>query len=47
MQFSPMLAHRYIQKQVNDMCLAFKKEQNMNEQFREEFSSVQAFKFFT
>lgn len=31
MKFTPLMAHRYIQKQINDMCLAFKKEKNMNE----------------
>lgn len=29
------------------MCLALKKEMTMNEGFREEFSGVHAFKFFT
>ena len=38
---------RYLQKQVNEVCLAFKKEQNLSEQFRDEFKSLRTFKFFT
>ena len=31
MKFTPLMAHRYIQRQVNDVCLAIKREHNMNE----------------
>ena len=47
MNFTPMVAHRYLQKQINDLCYTVKKEMDMNEKFREEFSKFQTFKFFT
>jgi predicted nucleic acid-binding Zn-ribbon protein len=45
--FKPQLAIRYIQKQINEICLAFNKENKLNESFRDEFTGVRAFKFFT
>lgn len=47
MQFTPLMAHRYLQQQINDLCYAFKQEKNMSESFRDEFASIQTFKFFT
>ena len=47
MNFTPLNAHRYLQKQINDLCYSFKKEMDLNEKFRDEFASFQAFKFFT
>lgn len=47
MNFTPLLAHRYIQKQMNDLCKAVWADKNLNEQFRAEFASLQSFKFFT
>ena len=37
MNFTPVLAHRYIQRQINDVCKAVYSEKNLNEQFRDEF----------
>jgi hypothetical protein len=33
--------------QINEICKEHKKEQNLSEQFREEFSGLRSFKFFT
>jgi len=38
---------RYIQKQINEMCLKITQETKLNESFRDEFAGVRAFKFFT
>ena len=40
MNFTPLLAHRYLQKQLNDLCKAVYTEKNLNEKFRAEFSSL-------
>ena len=45
--FTPLIAHRYLQRQINEICLEFKKERNLNSQFRDEIGTVQTFKFFT
>ena len=45
--FKPQLVVRYIQKQINEICLAIKQETKLNESFRDEFAGVRAFKFFT
>ena len=47
MNFTPLLAHRYLQIQINEMCKVLYAEKNLNEQFRNEFSVLQSFKFFT
>lgn len=45
MNFTPILAHRYLQKQINEICKAIYVEKNLSEQFREEFTSLRKFKF--
>ena len=47
MNFTPTMAHRYLQQQINDFYKEFKTESDMNQKFRAEFSSLQSFKFFT
>ena len=47
MGWSPQNAHRYIQKQINEICKRIKVEQKTNESFRDDFSSILHFKFFT
>ena len=46
MNFTPLLAHRYLQRQINELCLELYSEKNHNAKFRQEFSSLQTFKFF-
>ena len=47
MGWSPQNAHRYLQKQINEICKRIKVEQKTNESFRDDFSSILHFKFFT
>ena len=37
-KFNPMMAHRYLQRQVNELCERFLKETLMNESFRKDFA---------
>ena len=37
-KFNPMMAHRYLQRQVNEVCERFLKETLMNESFRKDFA---------
>ena len=46
MNFTPLMAHRYMQNQINDMSKTILAEKKLNEAFREDFSSLQHFKFF-
>ena len=45
--FKPQLVIRYLQKQINEICIIIKKDSMLNESFREEFSGVHALKYFT
>ena len=40
MNFTPVMAHRYLQKQINDLCKAVYAEKDLNEKFRSEFESL-------
>ena len=41
MNFTPVLAHRYVQRQINDICKAVYSEKSLNEHFRnEEFKTL-------
>ena len=46
MNFTPLMAHRYLQKQINELCFMVKQEKDLNEKFRDA-SDLQSFKFFT
>ena len=44
MNFTPLMAHRYLQNQINEMARAFKIEKSLNATFRNEISVLQTFK---
>ena len=46
MNFTPLMAHRYLQNQINEIGKTILTEKKLNAEFRDEFSSLQHFKFF-